>query len=101
MNTYIEINKKNLILNYLAFKKSLPKKTKIICVVKSNAYGYGLLQVVQILNDIADMYAVDNVEELGAVRKISSKRVIVFQQMNSVDIKKAIKLSCEFSVGGY
>lgn len=99
MNTYIELNKKNIIHNYLAFKINIPAKTKIICVVKANAYGYGLMEIVTILDSVADMYAVDNVDELETIRNISSKPVLIFQQLSSDEIKRAVKIGCEFSVG--
>ncbi|MEK7517624.1 MAG: alanine racemase [Patescibacteria group bacterium] len=99
MNTYIELNKKNIVHNYLAFKINIPAKTKIICVVKANAYGYGLMEITTILDKVADMYAVDNVDELEIVRDISSKPVLIFQQLSSDEIKRALKIGCEFSVG--
>jgi len=40
--TWIEINKKAVENNILAFRSILNKKTKLFAVVKSNAYGHGL-----------------------------------------------------------
>lgn len=99
MNTYIELNRRNIIHNYRAFKKLLPVKTKIICVVKSNAYGYGLAEIVTVLDRVADMYAVDCVDELKTVRSISSKPVLIFQQLPKDEIELALKLGCDFSIG--
>lgn len=45
MNTYAEISLKALGKNIKAYTDILPKKTKIIAVVKANAYGHGMLEV--------------------------------------------------------
>ena len=99
MDTHIELNKKNIIHNYLALKKNIPFATQIICVVKSNAYGYGLSEVITMLDDVSDMYAVDSLDELKTVRKISKKPVLIFQQLSPESIVDAAKLKCDFSVG--
>ena len=46
--TYAEINLKNMYINFKSIKKRIGEK-KIIPVVKANAYGHGVLQVVDFL----------------------------------------------------
>ncbi len=60
---YAEINLDNLVNNLNAVKK-LSKEKNIICVVKDNAYGHGLVNVSRKLceNNI-EMLAVSNIEE--------------------------------------
>lgn len=48
-NTWIELNKQNLLDNLQQFKNIAPG-AEIWPVVKSNAYGHGVLQIVKILN---------------------------------------------------
>ena len=47
MRGYIEISKNQLIENYKNIKEKTNKD--VICVIKSNAYGHGLLEVAKIL----------------------------------------------------
>lgn len=68
MRGYIEISKNQLIENY----KSIKEKTKkdVICVIKSNAYGHGLLEVAKILAPLSPkMFAVSTIEECMLIRK--------------------------------
>lgn len=68
MRAYIEINKKNLIDNYKKIKEQTNKD--VICVVKSNAYGHGLLEVTKILSPLnPKMFAVSTIEEAIMIRK--------------------------------
>ena len=50
-STWVEINKNNLASNLLQFKKITPQ-AEIWPVVKSNAYGHGLTELVSILNKV-------------------------------------------------
>ncbi len=45
MRTFAEINLQALGENIAAYRQVLPEKTKIIAVVKANAYGHGMIQV--------------------------------------------------------
>lgn len=67
--TYAEINLKNLYCNFKSVKDRIGKKN-IIPVVKANAYGHGVLQVVEYLysNNI-DYYAVSTLEEALEIRE--------------------------------
>ena len=77
MKTHIEINRKNLVHNLNVFKKLTNKK--IMFVVKANAYGHGLKEVIHITKDLSiiDYYAVDSVAEALAVKKIDDKKKIL------------------------
>lgn len=48
--TWVEISKRNLLHNVGQFLKLLKPETQFMAVVKSNAYGHGLHEVVQILS---------------------------------------------------
>lgn len=94
----IEINKKNLIHNVKQFKSLLKKGTLFSAVIKSNAYGHGDVEVVQILNNYVDYFQVNSVEELTRVKKYAKKPILVFGYVSKNDIEKAIKLGCVLSV---
>ncbi len=56
--------------------KNYASRSKILAVVKSNAYGHGLLNIVKALPD-ADGFAVFNVDEAIALRKNNIRQKIV------------------------
>ena len=83
LRTWIEIDKKAVAHNYLAFrdyldKNSLENKTiervKILSVVKSNAYGHSLIEFAQEQVKLgADFLGVDSVIEAITLRKVGIK----------------------------
>lgn len=68
MKTHIEINRDNLVHNLELFNRLTHKK--LMFVVKANAYGHGLQEIISITKDLdfIDYYAVDSVTEALAVR---------------------------------
>lgn len=78
MLTWVEINKSNLFHNLAQFKKLAPHSV-IWPVVKSNAYGHGLEQVVGLLNKDknATGFMVVNLAEALEVIKYTDKPVMV------------------------
>lgn len=68
MRAFIEINGNQLEENYLALKKETGKD--VIAVIKSNAYGHGLIECARILaKNKVPMLAVATIEEAIAIRK--------------------------------
>lgn len=49
----------------------------LIAVVKADAYGHGLANVVPALRDAADLFAVANVEETAAVRALAPEKPVL------------------------
>ena len=67
---WIEVNLDNLKYNIMEIKQAISKYTKIIAVVKANAYGHGLVEVSKYLNDIGIYdFAVATLEEGITLRK--------------------------------
>lgn len=61
---WIELNFNNLKHNIDEFKRIIPTSTKIMAVVKSNAYGHGIVEISTFLNSIGiDNFAVATLEE--------------------------------------
>ena len=68
-NTYAEISLPNLYENYINVQKII-KPTKVIPVVKANAYGHGVVQVVDYLSSRGiDQFAVSLLEEALELRE--------------------------------
>jgi len=101
MKTHIEICTKNLVHNLTEFKKLVHKKTKMMFVVKANAYGHGLKEVTSITRDLPfiDYYAVDSLEEALIVNAVDNKKkILVIGWADSRQLKEIILKGFEMVV---
>lgn len=70
LRTWIEIDRKALWHNFDVFKKRISKRTKLMAVVKSNAYGHSLLDFSREMERLgADFLGVDSIVEALALRR--------------------------------
>ncbi len=70
LRTWVEIDTRAIAKNYTAFRNHIPPSVRLCGVVKSNAYGHGLVQFAQELEKLgADMLAVDSVVEALTLRR--------------------------------
>lgn len=69
LRTWVEINLDALECNFDAVRETLPENTKILAVVKANAYGHGAIGVAKFLEDKADYLAVAATDEALELRK--------------------------------
>lgn len=89
----IEISRDNLIHNISQFRNLLSEEKRIVGMVKANAYGHGVKEVVEILEDNIDMFGVDDLDELKEIRKYTSKPVIVFGYVSKEQLKEFVNLN--------
>lgn len=74
VRTWVEVEKKSILHNYRVFRKLITKKTRLMGVVKSNAYGHNLLEYAAELEKIGiDALGVDSIVEGLAIRKRNVK----------------------------
>jgi alanine racemase len=92
MLSYIEISKENLLNNFRLMKSLVKPETKIVSVIKANAYGHGQNEVARILEDASDYFQVDDAEELKLLRKVSKKTTFVFGYVAQDEIAEVLKL---------
>ena len=93
-----EINKNNLINNVKIIKEKIGNK-KLCAVVKANAYGVGAENVVPIIKDLVDYYAVASLKEGVQVRELDkSKPILVLGYTPLSVIKLAIKYDLMLSI---
>lgn len=85
------IYKENLFFNLSCFNSK-----KICAMVKANAYGHGLKDVVRLIDDKVDYFGVSNVDEGVEVRKISQKPILVCSKV--FDFKKCRKHNLEVMI---
>jgi alanine racemase len=68
--TWAEISEKNLKNNLRQFRNLIGKKRKLMAVVKSNAYGHGLVEIAKIAQESkANWLGVDSVDEALELKK--------------------------------
>lgn len=92
LKTWIEISKKAAIRNVKTFRSLVSKKTELWAVVKSNAYGHGLIAFSKIANDAGvDGFCVDSVKEGNKLRENSiAKPILVLGPTLPVLFKEAL-----------
>jgi alanine racemase len=78
LNTWIEISEKAYAQNLNFFKNFIPKKTELSAVVKANAYGHGLKEIVKLADRHgAQSFCVHTIEEALHIREEGYKKDIL------------------------
>ncbi len=85
--TWIEVDSRALRHNFLQFRKLLKPETQFMAVIKSNAYGHGLVHVAKLLSDLQPInyylkpsklwFGVDSIVEALRLRKEGIKNRIL------------------------
>lgn len=77
----IELNSKNLLFNLNYYLKKTNKN--IIAIVKDNAYGHGIKEIIQTLENTAvKTYAVANIHEAIEACQYTSKDILILDKVN-------------------
>lgn len=77
----IEINSKNLLFNYNYYSKKTSKN--IISIVKDNAYGHGIKEIIKVLeNTDTTLYAVANIEEALEASTYTDRDILILDKVN-------------------
>ena len=73
-HTWIEVNASSYRHNLSFFKQHLPRETKLCAVVKANAYGHGVREIVEIgiSSGLVDWFAVHSLDEAFDVASIDT-----------------------------
>lgn len=88
MRTWIEIDRGALLHNLHQIGRSLPESTLLAPVVKANAYGHGLKEVVKVLAEHSQFFCVDSFDEARQVKELAPHaRVLImgYQELESLD----------------
>ena len=99
--SYIEISKDNLISNIKEFRNLLKSKTKIVAVIKANAYGHGDVEIAKIASPYVDYFQVDSIEECERIRSVTQNPILILGYLNEDGVKRAIKnkaIICVFDI---
>lgn len=75
--TYAQIDLKAIRHNIMEVKKKVTDGTKVMAIVKANAYGHGAVPVAKALEDLVDAYGVAMIEEAVELRDAGLKHTIL------------------------
>ncbi|MBU0497740.1 MAG: alanine racemase, partial [Candidatus Thermoplasmatota archaeon] len=89
--TWVEINKTALRKNLASFKKLVGKKVILMPVLKSNAYGHGLVEVARSISSSVSMIGVVSLSEAITLRRNKIKKpIMVLSYFQPDEIAQAI-----------
>ncbi len=77
MLNFVEVSRAKLLNNIEAVRRKLSSGTKIMAVVKANAYGHGLVEVAKIFEPEVDWLAVVEISEAITLRESGIKTPIL------------------------
>ena len=95
--SYIELSTSALHHNLEQFKNLIPNSTAISAVIKGNAYGHGMPELIQMLEGKVDYMQVDDVEELTRLRQISNSNALVLGYVQDDDLLRCVELKAELA----
>lgn len=97
MDTFLEIDLKKLVENFQRVRKIVGEEVRVAAVVKSNAYGHGLLSVARKLKYLADYLAVDNFAEAAVLREDGlSSPILILGPMEKEHWRRVLNYNVEF-----
>jgi alanine racemase len=91
--TWLEVNKKAIGHNLAEIRKIIGNKVKLMAVVKSNAYGHGVVEIARIaVHSGADWLGVDSLIEALLLRKVGiTAPILVMGYILKENLIKAIE----------
>ncbi|KKQ92592.1 MAG: Alanine racemase [Candidatus Azambacteria bacterium GW2011_GWA2_39_10] len=77
LRTWIEVDKKAIFHNISEFRKLIKPQVKLMAVIKSNAYGHGLVDFAKTAENKVDWFGVDSITEGLKLRQKGLKKPIL------------------------
>jgi len=98
--TWIEIDRRALCSNISEIRSLLDKEVEFCAVVKSNAYGHGLIEVAKIAADEGvKSFAVDNIDEALKLRKaLPSVHILILGYTLYSRLTEAVENNIELTI---
>lgn len=90
-NSWVEINPDNLKYNVSQFRNVIQPGTKLAAVVKSNAYGHGMVLVAKAIQTKVDSFCTVNLKEALELRKNNIRKPILVLSFYFEKVEEAIK----------
>ncbi len=85
--TWIEIDQHALKFNIKNFRKIIKKTTKFYAVVKSNAYGHGIKEIVRLIHSDIDGFCINHISEVNDIYELTDKPVMIMGGYDEEDLK--------------
>lgn len=103
LRTWVEIDKKALKNNYNAFRGLISEDCQLMAVVKSNAYGHGLVDYSLEMQKLgADFFGVDSIIEALTLRKNGIKKpILVLGYTMPENFNEAIKNNISLTISSF
>lgn len=100
LTSWLEISQSALTHNFNVLKKNLSPKTKILCVIKGNAYGHDLKTTLTVLKkNKPDFYGVFDIQDGIVIRALDKKTpVLILCPAQESFVPLAIKHNFSLSV---
>ncbi len=95
--SYIELSKEALLHNVTALRGIVPMD-HFTAVVKANAYGHGLEEIVAMLGSEPDAFQVDDLDELRQLRQLNDGWALVYGYVRLADLEEVSRLRGEVVV---
>ena len=92
------IDKKALIDNVKTIRRKLANGCKFCAVVKGDCYGLGIENVVPLIDDYVDFYAVSNIGECKRLKAFTNHRVLLLSEVFLDDIEYCVENNVSVSV---
>ena len=73
------VDSSKIVSNISQLKSLMSDEAKFMFIVKSNAYGHGLKEIVQKIESNVDAFGVVRIEEAILVRSVTSKPILLMQ----------------------
>ena len=83
INSELIIDPKILRNNILLLKNKLSNSSKFMAVIKSDAYGHHLENIVKDIEDLTDGFGVVRIDEALKIRELSNKKILLMQGVYS------------------
>ena len=99
LTTELFIEPKIVRENIIQLKNKIDASSKFMAIIKSDAYGHILPNIVKDIDDLVDGYGVVRLEEAIELRKISNKKILLMQGVYSKeDLKESISNSLDLVI---
>lgn len=89
--TWIEISRKSIEKNIKNIKRLISNDVLMMAVIKSNAYGIGIDEMVEITKSFIDWFGVNSLEEANEVRKKSNKPILILSYTPKNKLQEIVK----------
>jgi alanine racemase len=97
--SFVEISKSAILHNFLQYKKIIGKSVEIMPIVKSNAYGHGMVEVAKIIEPKIKWLGVASLGEALELRKNNiRKKIFVLSYTSDGFLKEGIRQNIDLPV---